>query len=84
MKIYIVEGSTGEYADRQNWLVKAYSSRDKADAHAQSAEKWINDYGVSEWRKQKYDANRDLNPYDPNMSVDYTGTSYYVIELDLD
>jgi hypothetical protein len=83
MKIYIVEGSTGEYADRRDWLVKGYFDRTKAEQHAIDAENWLKGYGIDNWCKN-FGRIPVTNPYDPCMDVDYTGTMYYVVEVEVD
>ena len=32
MEIYILQGSCGEYSDRTDWIVRAYSTKEAADA----------------------------------------------------
>lgn len=76
--IFLVIGETGEYDDYQNWIVSAYRDHDSALNHAKKA---------IEEAKIVFDG-RDKSPlkslhkgiYDENMSIDYTGTNYYVEE----
>ena len=39
-KVYVVEGSTGEYSDHREWPVAAYMREDLAREHADKAKKW--------------------------------------------
>lgn len=81
MKIYIVEGNTGEYDDYRCWPVHAYADETKAKEHADNAQNWLTDYGPERWRKERWDV-APKNPYDPNMYVDYTGTKYSVYSIE--
>lgn len=82
MLIYVVEGSTGEYSDHREWLVRAYRDEDKAKEHVLKATSRANELyakaGGSYW---DIDEN---NEYDPGMHVDYTGVryAYYKVELE--
>lgn len=81
MKIFVLFGHTGEYSDRQEWLVKAFVSqtlaeevRDRCNAYAKAA--------PDDWdEREKYEAN---NPDDPSMTMQYTGTEYRIEETELD
>ena len=82
--IYVVFGSTGEYSDRTEWPVLAYSSLKNAQKHCGNAA----DYAREIFGKVKsvYDIPDKLmrsNPYDSKMMMDYTGTSYYIVETTL-
>jgi hypothetical protein len=64
-KIHLVWGYSGEYSDRQLWLVAAYTERRKALRHAELA-RICASYGKT-------------NPYDKHMSYDpVTGVDYDV------
>lgn len=82
MKIYLVEGSTGEYSDAQDWIVCAYRSKEKAEEHASKATQRSKELQNENWRYQNMDA-RGVNEFDSNFQMDYTGTDYYVIETEL-
>ena len=82
--VYAVMGETGEYSDRTDWFVCAYMDAAAAQAHAERAqyvarriEGDARATGRSLW------ANSEPNPHDPNMQIDYTGTSYTVIPMPL-
>jgi hypothetical protein len=81
--IYVVRGSTGEYSDRWEWLVKAFT--DKI-----TAENFVNDCSAIA-RREFDNANKSSSFWgyeksselDPNFSMDYTGTNYYLEEVEL-
>jgi hypothetical protein len=80
--IWIVNGTTGEYSDRTDWVVCAYHDNPKAEEHARNAmlrakeiQKQHPGYTYHNW-----DENRVKNEFDPNMRLDYTGTEYYTVE----
>ena len=80
-KIYIVEGWTGEYSDHQEWPVAAYESEDMAKAHAEAAKRW---YLKNDCFNKRYSRNDEkVNPFDPDMCIDYTGTDWTVYEITL-
>lgn len=90
MRIYLVQGFTGEYDDACEWPVCAYDNIDDAEKHAIHAkfeadrifELWKSDgqYGsiYPSDAKGKYS-----NAYDEGMKIDYTGTNYMVIDIEL-
>ncbi len=77
-EIWIVVGSTGEYSDYREWSVAAYTSKEEAEKHVELCKKWFDDNGGIEELRSNYDI---LNPYDPHMSVDYTGTTWSIFPL---
>lgn len=88
--VYVIEGASGEYSDRQNWPVVAFLDKAKADERLEALEKWARDnrlhatnYGdLAEYDDR--DSLRKTNPYDPSMQCDYTGTDYYVLSVRLE
>lgn len=91
MKIYIVVGYTGEFSDRTEWNVAAYTSRDKAEAHAKGATQYLvpanGAFGMPSAKfgvKASYNQRDHLQSvWDPNCRMNYTGTDYYVNEVEL-
>lgn len=86
-RIYVVQGSTGEYSDRNEWPVRAFKSEAKAKAMVVSLEEAarpFNDPGfdrferAAEWKAAMAEAG------DPGASLDYTGVhySYYWVVLE--
>ena len=96
MKIYIVRGSTGAYSDERNWLVKAFSDKEKADLlckELQEAtagiEREFDEINVPAYRyyEKKYAYIWDKFPKlkeDTSFDIDYTGTFYSVVECELE
>lgn len=81
-KIYVVYGSTGEYSDRGEWTVAAYSDEAHAKQHVEAATKRANEIEVLCGGARHFDPDRYQNEYDKNMGMDYTGTSYYYGEVE--
>lgn len=80
--IYVVVGVTGEYEDRTEWNVVAYFDADAAAEHAEKANKFAEHF--CKFRViQGLDLTLKPNPWDENMRMDYTGTSYRVDEVKL-
>ena len=95
MLIYIVQGSTGEYSDHTEWLVKAFDSESLAQTYAEKCgeefRRMVNEYR-SKAACDDYPTSFDLdehnikqNAHDPDMQCDYTGTNYnvHVCELEV-
>lgn len=85
MNIYVVMGTTGEYEDRKEWLVMAFTKEDKAKRHADDCAGYALENGVSA-QHFNYDNKSEIienNPYDAHMQIDYTGTRYYYEKVEL-
>ena len=83
-KIYIVYGNTGEYSDRREWTVAAYADEAMAREHAELAMRWYQENDAFEQSRKESDwQQKNPNPYDPYMSIDYTGTDWTVGEVEL-
>ena len=75
-KIWLVRATQGEYSDRREWTVAAYTTEEQAQTHVVLA--------TAEWREMRVkreewdedpDAGHDAEPkgiskYDPNLSHD--------------
>lgn len=72
--LWIVEGSSGEYSDRRDWVVCAYRTEAEAKRHAELAQ------ARSESLRKQYGTYWDIpakaNEWDSQESHDYTGTRY--------
>jgi hypothetical protein len=87
--IYIVEGETGEYSDRTNWLVKAFHDKNKAEQFLHLLEKTYKnvtknypDNGY--WNIEiKQRINDEMAQLDDRFHLDYTGTRYYISMCEL-
>ena len=80
--VTLVIGTTGEYSDAREWVVKAYADSYQASMlvfRLESIVKYhlgpeMDDYNVYESDKQLL---LDLQTLDPKASVDYNGVRYY-------
>ena len=80
-KIYVVMGTTGEYSDRTEWTIAAYSDEEEAKKHVELAtERALIEEANSEINGWDY---QPKNDYDTGMQIDYTGTGYYINEVEL-
>jgi hypothetical protein len=82
--IYVVKGSSGEYSDKKEWVLKAFTSEEKAKELVVKAtdrfnEIWV-DFGKDVWGLPDW----IRNEYDPRMSIDYTGVHYSYYQVDLE
>ncbi len=81
MRIYLVKGNTGEYADRAEWIAKAFNNEIAAIHYCDHLNK------LGGWEHSSTYLNMDeqfrsletLQEFDPKARMDYTGT-YYEIE----
>lgn len=80
---YAVMGSTGEYSDRSDWMVCAYTDESLARAHAERAEYVARAIYVQIKATRGSFCDEKKNPHDPKMEMDYTGTSYTVVPMPL-
>jgi hypothetical protein len=80
-KIYVVIGTTGEYSDRTEWTVVAYTDEKLAQTHAQLAKARADECALT-WDRFNTSAN-PTNMWDEGMAIDYTGTDYTVAEVPL-
>lgn len=83
MTIYVVFGTTGEWSDRIEWPVKAFADEAKARHLVEQASAEAR--AIFARRKSRYaPGDNETNPYDPTMLMSYTGTSYYVVHVELE
>jgi len=75
MKIYLVVGDSGDHGTYATWNVKAWTSKEEADAHAQRCAERVK--LLSPWDVKQ-------NPEDPNMQWDRSDLPrYFVDEIEL-
>lgn len=81
--LYVVTGATGEYADKSEWPVVAYTDEQDAQAKAVRCAQRAKSYELT--RKGDPFAGNDppaaYKDEDPYLRVDYTGTSYSVVKV---
>lgn len=82
-KIWIVQGTTGEYSDRNQWPVCAMYSESAAKEYAEllctMARATVNDVvrtKTEQWDWDETEAGKLLKTEDPEVSMDYNGTTY--------
>lgn len=81
--IFVVHGSTGEYSDRSEWDVVAVPTREMGEEYIaalgvqyQQIPQSMKDY---HWEKEE--EIKAIMSLDPNFSMDYTGTRYFLTEV---
>lgn len=74
MTIYLIEGKTGEYADRFTWISKAFTNK-------QLAESTMNVW--QQYADEQHKNRTTYNSPDPYFAMAYNGTFYRIIELEL-
>jgi len=79
-KVYVVIGTTGEYSDHTEWPVISYLDKREARKHVENATRRAKQI---EMREDYGHPDRLQNQYDPDMRMDYTGTTYFLWEVDL-
>lgn len=89
-KVWVVQGSTGEYSDHIEWLVCGFSNEKSArelcerlsalgrEAENQSREKTNSRH---DWDEQP--AGIELKSLDPKCYIDYTGLIYTAFEVEI-
>jgi hypothetical protein len=81
--IYIVEGCTGEYEDKVNWQVRAFTDRTEADVLVALAQDKADEL-CDVYKDRYWEIPTGSNVFDPRMYADYTGVEYRAYELDLE
>lgn len=77
MTVHIVFATCGEYSDRMEWMVAAYTDETMAKTHATLANTWSKEHG-SDWYRAPY-TNRLVCPFDEHYRADYTGGADYSV-----
>lgn len=75
--IYLLQGNTGEYSDYQDWIIACYTNKKEAEKHLKLLQE-----EVKEKEKTALYRHNIKTKYDPNISIDYTGVFYNVIEFE--
>lgn len=86
MKIYIVEGHTGEYEDAHNWIVRAFVDESKAEAFLNTLLEKTKELGIARWPTSKLvdAAYEQMIALDPTYHCDYTGVDYSMYDLEVE
>jgi len=82
MRIYVVMGTTGEYSDRTEWPVKAFTVKRKAERLITLATEDAK--RLESERETTYSNSPEgSSEHDPKIQMDYTGTEYFYYEVEL-
>lgn len=98
MRIYVVQGSCGEYSNHEEWLVCAFKEEQKAKDFViqltQEAQALVSRYGNSHYSwlygddpdplKFRDESEKELPPNDPHFNFDSSGFNYTYLETDLE
>ena len=80
MKIYLVEGQTGEYDDYSSWIAKAFKRKSSAVAFKKKLDAICETFGNVTIENYP-DLGELLRQIDPHGSADYTGVTYDIVPL---
>jgi hypothetical protein len=83
--IWYVEGSTGEYSDRHDWVVAVVETEEAAKAYVAALDAQYQSI-PSHWHEERWEYEERMSAImtlDPHFSSDYTGTRYYYGETRL-
>ena len=83
MKIYLVEGRTGEYEEYHTWIAAAFKEQSKAQEMARHPDLNVKFEKTMIWFDSREEIEQKGKLIDPAYNCDYTGSSYHVIEMDL-
>lgn len=83
-RVWIVMGSTGEYSDRTEWPVVAFTSEDAAKARIEAL--GVRMQGMpKEWHEDRWEHEDAMKAHmtalDPGFATDYTGTRYFIYDV---
>jgi hypothetical protein len=83
MKVHVLFGATGEYSDRSEWIVCAYTNKGDADADCAALNARAEGLLNLSWAERNEAVAERLQPHDANAQSDYTGTWYAVEEVEV-
>ncbi len=85
MTIYTVMGTTGEYSDRSEWPVVAYTDKSRAEEHVVKATQHVENH-IATCKKYYHGIGCQdtiTSPLDPSASADSNGTRYFLYDVEL-
>lgn len=91
-KVWVVQGSSGEYSDHSEWLVAYYRTEKEAQVCVEflsvlgrEGQKIYEEYtkGKIEWKESDRRISNLIRPFDSSYSSSYSGTNYNCFEVDL-
>ena len=80
MRIYIIIGETGEYADKCKWVSKAFTDQQLAKSYMNECQTYADSCDPNDWDERD---NYKANSPDPHFDMDYTGTEYHINQHEL-
>lgn len=87
-QVFIIEGNTGEYSDRTNWLVKAFLDEEAAQNFARELTSKLEELGLDvgccgDWEEREVKS-KEMKKLDPWFQNDYTGSHYCLLNVELE
>lgn len=76
MTIYLIKGETGEHEYRRTWIGKAFTNKQLAQTTMEAWQQF-----ADELYPNRFDTS--IIAPDPHFAIDYTGTTYNLIEREL-
>lgn len=89
MKAFIIFGQTGEYSDRTEWAVRGYLNEERARQEVETLTARVGEVLVRfgdtpNWRYDPVEHDKVAKFVgDPDFQMDYTGTTYCIVEVDI-
>lgn len=82
-KIWLVGGMTGEYEDHRQWVVCYFNKEADAKKMAECLSARAREaLRILEENPDPTAPRKFMEPFDPYFGMDYTGTHYYVTEVE--
>lgn len=93
MKVYLIFGHTGEYADRETWMIKkAFTNKESAISHRDLLNNTLkslnaypdenNDISWDTYINKREEIESIMRKLEPKFRLDYTGTKYEIEEAE--
>ena len=89
MTVYLVMGSRGEWSDRVEYPVRVFTQRTSAEIFCAECETFLRLCGVTPDGERgrgymcsyKFEDSKIDHSHDPELSIDYCGNRYWVVEV---
>lgn len=83
--MWIVQGSTGEYSDHNEWIAAAFDDEELAKTYVERITALVRSFELrgntlAQWEQRDRFA-QQMRVFDPGFSIDYTGTEYTLYEV---
>jgi len=82
-KIYLVEGSSGEYEDYRNWIVKGFYDEEKANKFSDLCMQFANSLKSKGYTYTDIPESEFINAPDPEFQLDFN-ISYIVFPVEVE